>query len=89
MIKFIYKIYVPKELPHVTQVKLRARLANFFPGYTQYEASGYWEGTFEVTDVYEIISDEKCITVLESIKKDMLDAGEQEVLITMDTITVF
>ena len=87
MIQFIYRIYVPESVPAPVQVKIRTRLTNFFDGYTSYDATGSWMGEYENTTVYEVICRDRFDYVMESITKDMLDAGEKEVLITADTIT--
>ncbi len=86
MIQFIYKIYVPASVPEPVQVKIRTRLTNFFNGYTAYDTIGSWEGLYETTTVYEVICRDRFDYVMESITKDMMDAGEKEVLITADTI---
>ena len=86
--KFIYKIYIPTstDIPHVL---IRKRMTNHFDGFTQYEAKGSWLGLIESVHVYEIITSEHKPNVLDSIKKDLLDAGEEEVLITIDSLTTF
>ena len=87
-IQFIYKVYIPESVSETVKIKVRKRLTNFFTGYTMYETTGAWKGLYEQTEVYEIISDERIMYVFESIKADMLEDGEEAVLITMDTITV-
>ena len=86
--KFIYKIYIPTN-PSIPHVLIRKRITNHFDGFTQYEAKGSWLGLVENVHVYEIITSNHQPNVLQSIKQDMLDAGEEEVLITIDSITTF
>lgn len=48
-----YKIYTERK-----NKKFLLRLfSESFPGFTMYEATGYWDGTVEKTYVFEIIAD--------------------------------
>ena len=79
----LYKIYTERKNKRF----LLRLFSESFPGFTVYKATGYWQGTFEKTLVFEIMTDDLSADCkLSKICKQICGYNKQNtILVTIQT----